>query len=113
MAQTMVSPLTAAPTVPPPASAAASAATSAATPIQGNAGVQHLEVEGSFVYHGDEAVHDYYAAVARLSLSTDNSKLALALLPKVSMPVVKNPPPEKKPGFLHRFGSIFGKLFRK
>ncbi len=36
----------------------------------------------NFVYRGDEAVQDITGSVARLSLSTDNSKLTLALLPR-------------------------------
>ncbi len=75
----------------------------------------HLEVNSSFVYRGSEVAQDYYASVARLSVSVDNSALALALLPKVSAPVAKQPgkPVEKKEGLLHRFGSFLGRLFGK
>jgi hypothetical protein len=82
-----------------------------------NSGPAHLEVNGSFVYRGNEAVQDYYSSVARLSLSTDNSKLALALLPQVKGPVrgpdVEARSVKKKEGALHRFGSFFGHLFGK
>jgi hypothetical protein len=73
----------------------------------------HLEVDSSFVYHGDQAEQDYYGSVSRLSISTDNSKLALALLPKVSGPAVPaKAAPAKKPGVLHRFGNFVGRFFR-
>ena len=82
-----------------------------------NSGPAHLEVSGSFVYRGNEAVQDYYSSVARLSLSADNSKLALALLPQVKGPVQAPDagarPVKKKEGVLHRFGSFFGHLFGK
>jgi hypothetical protein len=77
---------------------------------QKNAAEPHMEVESTFVYHGSEAVQDYYASVARLSLSTDNSGLALALLPQVSGPVEKTTLPGKKPGRLHRLRSFLGRL---
>jgi hypothetical protein len=80
---------------------------------QSNAAEPHLEVDGGFVYRGKDAVQNYYGSVARLSLSTDNSRLALALLPHVSGPTAKTTPPEKKPGAFHRFGSFLGRLFRK
>jgi hypothetical protein len=74
----------------------------------------HLEVGGTFVYRGNQAVQDYYSSVARLSLSKDNSKLALALLPQVQGPArVEAAPARKKAGVLHRFGNFFGHLFGK
>jgi len=73
----------------------------------------HLEVESSFVYRGSEAVQDYYASVARLSVSTDNSRLALALLPQVTGPAAKTEPPPKKTNVLRRFGRFMGRLFWK
>jgi hypothetical protein len=71
----------------------------------------HLEAESTFVYHGNEAVQDTYSSVARLSLSTDNSRLALALLPKISGPAAITKPPEKNSGKLHRFRQFVGRLF--
>jgi hypothetical protein len=47
--------------------------------------IAHLEVDSRFDYRGNETVQDFYSAAARLSLSTDNSKLALALLPRVTL----------------------------
>lgn len=73
----------------------------------------HLEVNGSFVYRGDAAVQDYYSSVSRLSLSTDNSELALALLPQVKGPAAESKPAQKKAGVLHRIGNFFGHLFTK
>jgi hypothetical protein len=70
----------------------------------------HLEVESSMAFRGDRAVQDFYMTVAKLSVSTDNSKLALALLPKVSEPPKAA---EKKESVLHRLASFLGKLFRK
>jgi hypothetical protein len=71
----------------------------------------HLEVESSFVYRGNDAVPDDYLAVSRLRLSTDNSNLALALLPTVSGPAAQTRPAEKKEGILHRLGSLLQRLF--
>jgi len=73
----------------------------------------HLEVESSFVYRGSETVQDYYASVARLSVSTDNSRLALALLPQVTGPAAKTELPPRKTNVLRRFGRFMGRLFRK
>jgi hypothetical protein len=73
----------------------------------------HLEVESSFVYRGNEAAQDYYATVARLSSSTNNSQLALALLPRVSAPSASPKAAEKKESALHRIGRFFGRLFGK
>jgi len=77
----------------------------------------HMEVDSSFVYSGKGYVPDYTTTVSHLSLSTDNSRLALALLPKVSGPqavdAAQTKPPEKKPGILHRFRSFMGRLFGK
>jgi hypothetical protein len=71
--------------------------------------VAHMEVDSGFVYRGDDAVQDIYGSVSRLSLSTDNSKLALALLPQVSGPTAKPEAAEKKSGFLHWLGHLFGR----
>ncbi len=88
-----------------------------AQPGQGKAPVSeaesHLEVQSSFAYRGSEAVQDYYASIARLSVSTDNSRLALALLPHVTGPVAKTEPPPRKPSALRRFGRFVGHLFWK
>jgi hypothetical protein len=76
----------------------------------------HMEVESTFVYSGKNAVPpDLYGTVARLSSSTNNSALALALMPKVSGPAeaVEPPQPEKKPGVFHRFGKFLGRVFGK
>jgi hypothetical protein len=67
----------------------------------------HLEVESQFVYRGDDAVQDFYGSVSHLSLSTDNSKLALALLPQVSGPAAPLAA-VKKTGFKHWLGRLFG-----
>ena len=75
------------------------------------AAAAHLEVDSRFVYRGDKAVQDISSSVSRLSLSTDNSKLALALLPQVSGPAAKTEVAEKKAGFLHRIGEALGHLF--
>ena len=48
--------------------------------------VAHLEVDSRFSYRGDEEAQDFYSTASRLSLSTDNSKLALALLPQLKQP---------------------------
>jgi len=74
------------------------------------AGEAHLEVDSSFAYHGNEAAPDLYGIASHLSLSTDNSKLALALLPQVSGPPPKTEAPAKKPGLLHRLGGLLGRL---
>lgn len=86
----------------------------AAEPVAGNhAGEAHLEVESSFVYRGNEAVQDYYGSVSRLSVSTDDSKLILALLPHVSGPVsAEEQAGKKKEGMLHRFGRFLSGLFK-
>lgn len=91
--------------------AANQAAPQAATPTDGK-GEAHLEVEGSFVYRGNEAVQDIYTSVSRLSLSKDNSKLTLALMPKVSGPAENVKAPEKKPGILRRIGNFVERFFR-
>lgn len=70
----------------------------------------HLEVDSSFVYRGNDAAEDFYITVARLSISRDNSKLALALLPRVSGPP-EAPKAAKKENFLQRVGSFLGRLF--
>ena len=48
--------------------------------------VAHLEVDSRFSYRGDAETQDFYGTAARLSVSTDNSKLALALLPQITRP---------------------------
>ena len=75
----------------------------------GQDSVAHLEAESRFAFHGDQEEQDLYGQVSRLSISTDNSVLALALLPQVSGPP---PPPaaaEGKTGFLHWLGHLFGR----
>ena len=47
--------------------------------------------------------------VSRLSISTDNSTLALALLPQVSGPPAPPAQVEKKSGLLHWLGHLFGR----
>jgi hypothetical protein len=79
------------------------------TPAADEKAEPHLKVESAFIYRGSE---DYYTSVSRLSISLDNSKLALALLPQVSAPVAQIVPVERKRGFLSRFGSMLGRLFR-
>jgi hypothetical protein len=97
-----------------PAAAPVSVPSAATEPVAGShAGEAHLEVESSFVYRGSEAVQDYYGSVSRLSLSTDDSKLVLALLPHVSGPVTaEEQTGKKKEGKLHRFGKFLGGLFK-
>ncbi|PSH03005.1 MAG: hypothetical protein CXZ00_14500 [Acidobacteria bacterium] len=77
------------------------------------AGEPHLEVDSSFVYRGNGVAEDYYVTVARLAVSRDNSRLALALLPRVSGPAQASDPPKKKQGMLDRIGGFLGRLFRK
>jgi len=79
-----------------------------AAPAEQNA-VAHLEADTQFAYRGDRQVQDLYGQVSRLSISTDNSALALALLPQVSGPAEKPAPEEKKSGFLHWLGHLFGR----
>ncbi len=98
-------PVAAAP--PPPATPPAEENRTEAKP----ANEAHLEVDSSFVYRGNEAVQDIYGSLSRLSISTDNSKLALALLPQVSGPKAETTTPAKKPGILQRMGGLFGRLF--
>jgi hypothetical protein len=71
----------------------------------------HLEVGSRFVYRGDDAAQSFYSSVSGLSLSTDNSQLALALLPQVSGPPAPAQVTEEKAGFLHRLGKALGHLF--
>jgi hypothetical protein len=73
----------------------------------------HLGVDSSFVYRGNEAVRDYCETVSRLSISTDNSKLSLALLPAVIPPVAESTPAAKKEGILRRLGSLLQRLFHR
>jgi hypothetical protein len=99
--------------IPTPAPKPAPAPAAETAPPVKKEAEPHLEVESSFVYRGTEAVQDYYSSVARLSLSTDNSKLTLALLPRVTGPTGEVAVPEKKKGVLRRFGHFMGKLFGK
>jgi len=76
----------------------------------------HMEVESTFVYRGKSAQpEDLAGTVARLSISTNNSQLALALLPKVSGPPGEAVPAkkEKKPGVFQRLGRFMGRIFGK
>jgi hypothetical protein len=96
-----------------PAEKAASKETSngtqeAAAPAEQNA-VAHLEADTQFVYRGNQQAQDLYGQVSRLSISTDNSALALALLPQVSGPPAKPAPVEHKSGFLHWLSHLFGR----
>jgi hypothetical protein len=96
-----------------PAEKAASKETSngtqeAAAPAEQNA-VAHLEADTQFVYRGNQQAQDLYGQVSRLSISTDNSALALALLPQVSGPPAKPAPMEHKSGFLHWLSHLFGR----
>jgi hypothetical protein len=91
------------------------ASTIAETPAEAAPEV-HMEVESTFVYSGKNAgPPDLYRSVARLSSSTNNSELALALLPKVSGPAsaVEPAKQEKKPGVIRRFGKFLGHVFGK
>ncbi len=73
----------------------------------------HLEVDSGFVYEGDKAEQDIYGSVSRLSLSSDNSKLTLALLPQVSGPAVAElKPAAQKQTRLGRFRRFLGRLFQ-
>lgn len=92
--------------------APAAALPGAAAPVE-KAGEAHLEADASFVFRGKNAVQDISVTVARLSHSTDNRQLALALLPRVNPPVEEVKAPEKKPGILRRFSSFVGRLFGK
>jgi hypothetical protein len=101
--------------LPPGAAAGFSPENSAGSRAQENApqaaappALAHMEVDTHFSYRGDQAAEDFYAEVARLSLSTDNSKLALALLPQISAPAAESAPATpaataQSGGFLHRF----------
>jgi len=84
----------------------------------GEAAPAHLEAESQFEYHGEQAQQDFYTAVARLSVATDNSKMALATVPQLppwteqstpkAQPAAVVAPAPGGPGFLHRF---FRRLF--
>jgi hypothetical protein len=96
------------------AQSAAQAAKQSASPSPTEAaapGEPHLKIESSFVYRGSEAAEDYYATVARLSLSMDDSGLAKALLPQVSPPEPIIKPPDKKEGRLQRMGGFLRRMF--
>jgi hypothetical protein len=71
--------------------------------------VAHLQSNTQFVFHGDQPEPDLSGPVSRLSISTDNSALALALLPQVSGPPPPPAPAEKKSGFLHWLKHVFGR----
>ena len=53
--------------------------------------VSHLEVDSRFSYRGDAEMQDFYSTASRLSITTDNSRLALALLPQIKQPGEKVP----------------------
>jgi hypothetical protein len=71
-------------------------------------GVAHLESNSQFVYRGEQTEPDLDGPVSRLTISTDNSALALALLPQVSGPQAP-PPVVQKSGFLHWLRHVFGR----
>ncbi|MGC2210331.1 MAG: hypothetical protein WA532_09495 [Candidatus Korobacteraceae bacterium] len=71
--------------------------------------VAHLQSNTQFVFRGDQPEPDLSGPVSRLSISTDNSALALALLPQVSGPPAPPAPAEKKSGFLHWLKHVFGR----
>ncbi len=77
-----------------------------------DAGETHLEVGSTFVFQGNQMVQDYYGSVSKLSLSTDNSKMVMALLPQVSGPREEQQAAKKKEGKLRRFGKFLGGLFK-
>jgi len=83
--------------------------------------VAHLESDSKFVYRGESEAQDLYASVSTLALSTDNSGLALALLPTVKGPeggqapapaaaAAQNEPRQR--GFFGSIGHFFGRIFR-
>ena len=77
------------PSVEAPASAtlpATEQATSGSEAVAAPPEAAHLEVDSRFSYRGDAETQDFYSTAARLSVSADNSKLALALLPQVTRP---------------------------
>jgi hypothetical protein len=83
-----------------------------APPVQAkNEPAQHMEVDSSFVFRGNEQAPDFYASVSRLSMSSDDSKLTMALTPQVNGPAEPAKAPEKKAGVLHRFGKFLGRVF--
>jgi hypothetical protein len=74
----------------------------------------HLEADTRFAYRGDEADEDVYTAVARLSLATNHSGLALGLVPQATGPQAQAPPlaPAKSKGnIFRRFGSALRRFF--
>jgi hypothetical protein len=96
----------------PPATlpATAAAGPAAESPAKAEQATEaHMEVDSGFLYRGDAAAQDIYGSVSRLSLSTDSSKLALALLPQVSGPAAIPVTPEKKTGFMHWLGRLFSR----
>jgi hypothetical protein len=97
----------------PPAPAVEVATEVEPAPVTSNPAVQHLEVNGAFVYRGNEEAQDYYTSVAKLSVSSDDSKLALALLPKVSQPEPPSQPAPapQKAGMMRRFRKFLGHIF--
>jgi len=56
--------------------------------------VAHIEVDSRFSYRGDGETQDFYSTAARLSVSSDNSRLALALLPQINRPGEANTGPQ-------------------
>ena len=99
--------ISAVPVPPPKPEAEAPAPPSAAAAAQ-----PHLEADSSFAFHGDRVTEDIAVTVARLSLSNDNSMLAMALLPRVSPPPEAAPKPERQPSLMRRIASFFHRIFR-
>jgi hypothetical protein len=91
-----------------PAEKEASGGDREASPTEQTSGA-HLEADTQFAFHGDQQTQDLYGEVSRLSISTDNSVLALALLPQVSGPAAPPAAVEGKTGFLHWLGHLFGR----
>jgi len=83
------------------------------TPVARETGEEHMQVDTSFVYRGTQTVQDFSMAVSRLSRSSDNSSLAVALMPTVHGPVAAQPttPQGKKPGVIRRFAGFVARLF--
>jgi hypothetical protein len=87
--------------VPPPAPAPAAEASTDAAPPDADSAPQdkaqpeaaaHLEADSHFLFHGEQSEQDVYSSVSRLTLSNDNSGLALALVPHVILPPGATPP---------------------
>ena len=75
----------------------------------------HLEAETTFAYRAKNDVQDVTVTVAKLSVSRDDSHLALSMLPRVTPPAKASAPPnpEKKPGLWQRFSGMVNRLFGK